>query len=145
MKVPDHLSPVQITENGMDVHAGEEESSQILFLRPDLVHEDIFESTAFSAASARDLIDIAKDENWKGYFGSPRLATPDAGALIVRFRTEQTIDLALRILDGFDWRSLRTRADQAGMNAAFKEVDANTLGRAKNERAAQEEWLLRHR
>lgn len=145
MKVPDHLSPVQTSENGMDVHAGEEESSQVLFLRPDLVDDDIFDATAFTAVSAKDLIDIAKDENWKGYFGSPGFATPDAGALIVNFRTEQTIDLALRILDGFDWRSLRTRADRAGMNEAFKAVDDNTLGRANKERAAQEDWLRKNR
>ena len=145
MKVPDHLSLEQISENGVDVHSGEEESSQLLFLRPDLVHDDLFEATAFTAVSAEDLIEIAEDANWKGYFGSPRLATPSAGALIVNFRTKQTIDLALRILDGFDWRSLRTRADRNGMNASFKTADDNNLGRAEKERAIQEEWLRKNR
>ena len=145
MKVPDHLSLEQISENGVDVHSGEEESSQLLFLRPDLVHDDLFEATAFTAVSAEDLTEIAEDANWKGYFGSPRLATPSAGALIVNFRTKQTIDLALRILDGFDWRSLRTRADRNGMNASFKTADDNNLGRAEKERAIQEEWLRKNR
>ena len=144
MKVPDHLSPEQISENGVDVHSGEEESSQLLFLRPDLVHDDLFEATAYTAVSAEDLTEIAEDANWKGYFGSPRLATPSAGALIVNFRTKQTIDLALRILDGFDWRSLRTRADRNGMNASFKTADDNNLGRAEKERAIQEEWLRKN-
>ena len=145
MRVPDHLSPEQSSENGVDVHAGEEESSQVLFLRPDLVHDDLFNAAAFTAVSAEDLTKTAKDANWKGYFGSPRLATPSAGALIVNFRTRQTIDLALRILDGLDWRSLRTRADRTGMNASFKTADDNNRRRAEKERAIQEEWLRKHR
>lgn len=145
MRVPDHLSREQTSENGVDVHSGEEESSQSLFLRPDLVHDDLFEATAFTAVSAENLTEIAEDANWKGYFGSPRLATPSAGALIVNFRTQQTIDLALRILDGFDWRSLRTRADRKGMNASFKTADDNNLVRAEKERAIQEEWLRKNR
>lgn len=141
MKVPDHLSTEQNAENGVDVHAGEEESSQVLFLRPDLVHDDIIHATPFTAVSAEDLTEIAKDDNWQGYFGSPRLATASAGALIVRFRTGQTIDLAIRILDGFDWKTLRTRADRNGMNRSFRSADENNLARAEKERVAQDEWL----
>jgi creatinine amidohydrolase/Fe(II)-dependent formamide hydrolase-like protein len=145
MRVPDHLDPEQVSENGVDVHAGEEESSQTLFLRPDLVHDDLINAAAFTAVSTDDLTKIAEGANWKGYFGSPRLATPKAGALIVDFRTKQTIDLALRILDGFDWRSLRTRADRTGMSASFKTVDDNNLRRAEEERAIQEVWLRKNR
>lgn len=145
MKVPDHLTPKQTLENGMAVHAGEEESSQMLFLRPDLVHDDISDGSAYTAASPEDLIKIAEEPGWKGYFGSPRLATPSAGALIVNYRTSQTIDLALRILDGFDWRSLRTRADRNGMTPSFKTADDNILVRAEQERKKQEEWLRKNR
>ena len=120
-------------------------SSQMLFLRPDLVHDDLVDAAAFTAVSAGDLTKIAKDAKWQGYFGSPRHATPSAGALIVSFRTKQTIDLALRILDGFDWRNLRTRADRTGMNASFKTLDDNNLRRAEKERAIQEEWLRKNR
>jgi len=145
MKVPDHLTADQTSENGMDVHAGEEESSQMLFLRPDLVHDDLFDAAAFTAVLPEDLVKIAEQASWNGYFGSPRLATPSAGALIVNYRTGQTIDLALRILDGFDWRSLRTRADRTGMNPSFKTADDNNLVRAEEERKEQEEWLRRNR
>jgi len=145
MSVPDHLSPEQVSEHGVDVHAGEEESSQMLFLRPDLVHDDLPDAAAFTAVSMEDLIKIAKDAKWQGYFGSPRLATPSAGALIVSFRTKQTIDLASRILDGFDWRKLRTRADRTGMSASFRTVDDNVRRRAEKERAIQEEWLRENR
>jgi len=145
MRVPDHLSPEHTLENGMDVHAGEEESSQMLFLRPDLVHADLFDAPAYAASSPEDLIQIAESSGWRGYFGSPRLASAAAGALVVDFRTRQTIDLALRILDGFDWRTLRTRADTTGMNAAFRTVSENTWRRANEERAMQEEWLRENR
>ncbi len=117
----------------------------MLFLRPDLVHDDISDGSAYTAASPEDLIKIAEEPGWKGYFGSPRLATPSAGALIVNYRTSQTIDLALRILDGFDWRSLRTRADRNGMTPSFKTADDNNLVRAEQERKKQEEWLRKNR
>lgn len=146
MKVPDHLTPEQTEENGITVHAGEEETSQMLFLRPDLVHDDISDAPAFAATSPEDMIKIAKEPGWEGYFGSPRLATSRAGALIVNYRTSQTIDLALRILDGFDWRSLRTRADRGnGMSPSFKTVDDNASVRAEQERRKQEEWLRTNR
>ncbi len=145
MKVPIHLTSAQHTENGVDVHAGEEETSQNLFLQPELVHDEYVSAAPFTAESANDLTEIAEQPGWEGYFGSPRLATPSAGALIVEYRTKQTIDLALRILDGFDWRSLRTRADRTGMNTSFQTVDKNTLTRAEKERKRQEDWLRRDR
>ena len=145
MKVPNHLTSAQHLENGVDVHAGEEETSQTLFLRSDLVHDEFVGAAPFTSESANDLTEIAEQPGWEGYFGSPRLATPSAGALIVEYRTKQTIDLALRILDGFDWRSLRTRADRTGMNTSFQTADKNNLTRVEKERKRQEDWLGRDR
>jgi len=141
IEVPSYLTDDQQQENGVDIHAGELETSQTLFLQPSLVHDDYRTAAPITASSADELTELAERPNWPGYFGSPRLATPNAGAQIVEYRTRQTIELALRILDGFDWRSLPTRADRSGMNSAFRTTDENNLARAEEERRRQEDWL----
>jgi creatinine amidohydrolase/Fe(II)-dependent formamide hydrolase-like protein len=141
MRVPNHLTSKQNQENGVDVHSGEEETSQMLFLKPGLVHDDYTSAAPVTANSPDVLTEIAERPGWPGYFGSPRVATPTAGAMIVEYRTSQTIDLALRILDGFDWRGLSTRADRSRMNSSFRTADANNIARAGEERRRQEIWL----
>ncbi len=138
---PSYLDSDEQRENGVDVHAGEWETSQTLFLQPRLVHDDYRTAAPAPAASVEDLTEIAKKPGWRGYFGSPRLATANGGAQWVEYRTRQTIDLALRILDGFDWRSLPTRADPGGENSSFRTADENTIARSEEEEHRQEEWM----
>jgi creatinine amidohydrolase/Fe(II)-dependent formamide hydrolase-like protein len=134
---PNYLDSDERRENGVDVHAGEWETSQTLFLQPQLVHDDYRTAAPATAASPEVLSEVATKPGWRGYFGSPRLATAKGGAQWVDYRTRQTIDLALRILDGFDWRSLPTRADPG----SFRIVDDNTIARAEEERRRQEKWI----
>lgn len=132
-------------ENGVDVHAGATETSRTLFLRPGLVHADVRQATPFTAASAAALVGIAESPGWLGYFGSPRVATASAGARLVAYRTAQVTELALAILEGFDWRSLSTRGDRGALNSSFQTLDNNLLARSEQERAAQEQWLAGRR
>ena len=46
------------------------------------------------------LLRLAKAPQWPGYFGAPRLATPEHGARIWRALTDSTTRVALCILDG---------------------------------------------
>ncbi len=135
------LDPKERIENGVDVHAGAGETSQTLFLQPRLVHDDYRLAMPLTADSAQALTGIAESTGWPGYFGSPRLATPHAGAEVVEYRTKQVVELALRILDGFDWRALPTRADQSAMDSSFRTADDNNRARSEEERRRQEEWI----
>lgn len=135
------LDPKERIENGVDVHAGAGETSQTLFLQPRLVHDDYRLAMPLTADSAQALTGIAESTGWPGYFGSPRLATPKAGAQVVEYRTKQVVELALRILDGFDWRALPTRADQNAMDSSFRAADDNNRARSEEERRRQEEWI----
>ena len=128
-------------EHGLIVHAGGEETSQALFLQPQLVAEDYVEAKPYHAATTTDLIRIAKAPDWPGYFGSPRLATSTKGAAMVEHRSKLLIELALRILDGYDWTTLPTRADRGANDPAFRELRENTDARAEKERLIQEEWI----
>ncbi|VUX56091.1 exported protein of unknown function [uncultured Woeseiaceae bacterium] len=127
------------TENGFGVHADANETSQTLFLVPHLVHEDYQMAPPFSADTGDGLSAVAKRSGWPGYLGSPRLGDAKAGAQLVKYRAENAIELALRIMDGFDWRSLPTRAE---LDQAFlKKLDDNHRARSDAERRIQEAWI----
>lgn len=138
---PSYLDPDELRESAVDVHGGELETSQMLFLHPGLVHDDYKVAQPFSAASMNALTEIAAAPGWLGYFGSPRLATPAAGAQMVEFGADQMIELALQILDGFDWRGLLSLADVDPTNASLLTAIDNTTSRAEQERRRQEEWI----
>ena len=140
-KKPEPLGLDEQTEHGLVVHAGAEETSQALFLTPQLVASDYVNAQPFAAAETSDLTEIAKNPDWLGYFGSPRLASPTAGAALVNHETDQIIELALRILDGFDSTTLATWADRGLDDPAFIELRNNTAARAVRARRSQEEWL----
>ncbi len=126
-------------ENAGDVHGGAVETSRILFLRPELVHNDYRSAIAQTAPSDEDLVRVATAPNWPGYFGSPRLSRADAGAAIMRQLADDLTSLALRILDGFDPRTLPNRGD-AG-DGAFKVLDSNLLNRSDSLETRESDWL----
>lgn len=138
------FSAEEAAENGIEIHAGAEETSQTLFLRPQLVHDDYRTAPPLTPSDLAALVDLAEVPGWPGYFGSPRVASARAGALLVSDRTADIIDLALRILDGLDWRSLPTRG-RGSLSASFRTVDANLLVRSEQERLAQEAWISSRR
>lgn len=141
MEEPELLDADEQLEHGIGAHAGAQETSQTLFLQPQLVADDYVDATPFAAATTKALTEIAETPGWPGYFGSPRLATPSDGAEMVKFRTEQIIELTLRILDGFHWTDLPTRADRGTTDPSFRTLHENTAARADKERRNQEEWL----
>ena len=126
-------------ENAGDVHAGASETSCILFLRPELVQKEYRSATPQTAATDGDFSRVASAANWPGYFGSPRLATATAGAVIMRRSADDLADLALRVLDGFDPRTLPSRGDV--VNEAFRVLDQNLARRSRAVELQQREWL----
>jgi creatinine amidohydrolase/Fe(II)-dependent formamide hydrolase-like protein len=64
-------------EDGLPIHAGMDETSMMLFLRPDLVNRGYKTASPQSSDQMEGLIRIARSDSWPGYFGSPR--KPRAG------------------------------------------------------------------
>lgn len=126
-------------ENAGDVHAGASETSRVLFLRPELVQREYRSATPQPAATDGDFTRVASAPNWSGYFGSPRLATADAGAAIMRRTADDLTALALRVLDGFDPRTLPSRGEV--VNEAFRVLDQNLVRRSRLLELQQREWL----
>lgn len=132
-----------IEEDGISPHAGMTETSWMLFLRPDLVAEDVRAAPNLTAGSREEILTIASRPEWAGYFGAPRHATAAYGARHWRAVTDWYVDLALRILDGFDYTELPRRGDMARTNPVNMEIDRAALEREREIEAKQQAWLAR--
>jgi creatinine amidohydrolase len=137
------LSAKQLAEEGFSVHAGADEQSQLLFLRPEFVPENYRSAPSLTGANFADLVRMAKGEGWPGYFGAPRLATAALGALEFTRSSENLNTMALQILDGLDFRKVPRFAD---------EMDPlNVLGETaelKHEKVIEQrelDWLKRNK
>jgi len=116
------LSAKQLAEDGYSIHAGAEEQSAILFLRPELVPEGYKSSPSLTGTNFGDLVRIAEGEGWPGYFGAPRLATAAMGALEFRRSSENLNAMALQILNGLDPRKISRWADDQDEEVKYDEA-----------------------
>lgn len=135
------ISPAESKENGLDIHAGMSETSRILFLRPGLVDPARSKAAPFTGSAFSELAQIAKGDDWPGYFGSPRLATAAFGAQVMRYRAARYNAVALAILDGMDDREIPRYAGVALKEQA--DVAAGALRHDAEVARKQQEWLRR--
>jgi len=106
------LSPKEREEEGFSVHAGADEQSEILFLRPEFVPPDYRAAESLTGKNFADLVRIAKADGWPGYFGAPRLASAAMGAQAFTLSSQKLKEMALQILDGFEYRKIPRYADE---------------------------------
>lgn len=137
-------SEVAAVEEGLPIHAGMDETSWVLYLRPDLVRAGYRDAPPESAATMDGLAVRAAAADWPGYFGSPRLARVEHGASIWEAVKREAVGVALRILDGADPRALPRFADAMAKSETDVRLDAASR-HAEAERAARQELWLRNR
>ena len=99
-------------EEGFTVHAGADEQSEILFLRPEFVPQDYREAESLTGRNFADLVRIAKVNGWPGYFGAPRLASAAMGAQAFALSSQELNQVALQILDGIEYSKIPRYADE---------------------------------
>ena len=138
-----NLSNQEQSINGLDPHSGMSETSEMLFIRPGLVRPGYQNAEPETGENWRDLINRGAKDEWPGYFGAPSLATASRGARIMEARLTELSDLALRILDGFDHRSLQRRSDAQLEDEAIREYNAAGLEHASRIQQMQQQWLER--
>jgi creatinine amidohydrolase/Fe(II)-dependent formamide hydrolase-like protein len=128
-------------EGAFEVHAGMSETSRILFLRPDLVSLNYLTAKPFTANTPAEAAALAKTNDWRGYIGSPRLATAAYGAQMMQYQADQYNRLALAILDGLDERTVTRFSDVAQGDKTITAIeDAAQKHNAEIERK-QADWL----
>ena len=99
------MTPAEKLADGLSLHAGMDEHSLMLYLRPDLVARDYREAPPVAGANYADAFAVARRSGWPGYLGAPHLATAAFGKRIWRAFADATVKTAVEILDGKDARS----------------------------------------
>ncbi len=137
-----NLSESERKEIGnMDEHAGFEETSRLIFLRPDLVAPGYSTLPPKPANNPVELFQVAKAPNWLGYIGSPHLATAAYGARLQQYRAAWNNALAIAILDGLDEREIPRYADfMMNDKTVLRELEGSTKYEAEVERK-QRNWM----
>jgi creatinine amidohydrolase/Fe(II)-dependent formamide hydrolase-like protein len=136
-------TPDVLAEDANSVHAGLLETSQVLYLRPDLVSSDV--GTVPSVpAPMREMMGVAADSAWAGYFGAPRHATAAFGEATLETEIEAWVDVALSILGGADEREMRRTADLMLAAPPIQAMRADVAAYDSTVEARQREWLRQH-
>ena len=136
------LSPEARAEEGFTVHAGADEHSQLFFLRPELVAPDYRQAESLTAHNFADHVRIAKADGWPGYFGAPRLASAAMGAQEFRRSSQKLNEIALRILDGLDYRKIPRYADEMDpLNVVGEQAE---LDHEQMMEKRESDWLKTH-
>jgi len=112
----DLFSPEQRKAEGFSVHADADEHSRVQFLRPDLVGPDLGKARAVVGHNFADLVTLARQDDWPGYFGTPAIAAIAAGERTMNAMAQAAIDAALKILKGVSFDALPRVADGAASN-----------------------------
>lgn len=128
----------------MDEHAGFEETSRLLFLRPDLASPLLRRLLPQTTNNPEEFFKVARSQNWQGYLGSPRLADASYGAQLQKYRSARDNALASAILDGrLEERDIprygKTLTDNKEFVSALAEANQNELDRERKQR----EWLAK--
>jgi creatinine amidohydrolase/Fe(II)-dependent formamide hydrolase-like protein len=140
-ELPKMLTEKEVQEEGFAVHADAIETSEILFLRPDLVSPAYKFAPANTGRNMDDLVLIAKADGWQGYFGSPRLASAALGAKVWKLYSSRIIDHALKILDGYDYRQLPRYSDVLAKDPTNITIDKAFIEHEQQLESKQSEWL----
>jgi creatinine amidohydrolase/Fe(II)-dependent formamide hydrolase-like protein len=133
------------SEDGFTVHAGLVEHAQVMALRADLVASSIQSAPSITAKDFPDLVRIAHQPDWPGYFGAPRHASVALGQALLARELRPRIETAMKILDGADERTLPRYSK---MIYTVPGVSAVMDSSAKHEaalEARQQAWLARRR
>ena len=130
----------------MDDHAGFDETSRLMFLRPDLVSPVYDRLTPLTTNNPVEFFKVARMDGWPGYLSSPRLANANYGAQLQQYRAKRDSALALAILDGtLDERDIPRYSDSmTGSKQVMDELTASANDELTRERK-QREWMRKRK
>ncbi len=132
--------PVRLRkENGIDIHAGASETSRILFLKPNLVDAAFKRLAPVTVTDPATFSSRAMGDDWLGYFGSPRLATPAFGKKLMHHHLKSAARIMGRVVDGEDPKKFPRYADGAMKREA--EVAAKAYEYDAKVERRQQDWL----
>lgn len=96
------MTPEEKKADGLSLHAGMDEHSLMLYLRPDLVSKDFRSAPSVAGANYAEAFAVAQRDGWPGYLGAPQLSTRAFGKRIWDAFSAATVKTAVEVLDGKD-------------------------------------------
>ena len=137
------MTPDEKRADGLSLHAGMDEHSLMLYLRPELVARDYRQAPVVSGANYAEDFAVARREGWPGYLGAPHLATADFGERIWRSFSAATEKTALEILDGRDPASYPRYVTYLKSQAPYREWIDSSMVRDSLAGSRLSSWLAR--
>lgn len=136
------LPPAALTEEGVTVHSGADETSLLYFLRPDLLAPDFRQAVSWTSHSIPELVKNARTKGWPGYFGAPRFSDASFGAQIFAKKSAKANDTAIAILNGADPTKIPRYADT--MLPLVLRFESKMLAEEQKMAEREENWLKSH-
>ena len=96
------MTPEQKKEDGLSLHGGADEHSLMLYLQPNLVARDYRSAKSVSGATYDASFAVAKEKDWPGYIGAPRVASAALGRHIWTAFSTAALKTTVEILNGTD-------------------------------------------
>ncbi len=137
------LSDAEKKEEGVSLHAGMDETSLLLYLRPELVSPAYKKAPVVTGHTLEESFDVTKSVDWPGYLGSPRLASAAMGKKIWNSFAAAAIEHTLKILDGADPAQFQRYADLLEKNTLYLGWINAAAERDAALSAKQSAWLAR--
>jgi len=97
---------------------------------------------AVTARNFDDLYNLAEHDGWPGYFGAPQRASANLGRQVLEVCSQKLNSVALRILDGVDYRRLPRFYDQLDPRDAIG--DKAERDHDRGIAARQRLWMQQH-
>jgi len=128
-------------EDGVSLHGGMDETSLMLYLRPDLVASDYKKAPVRTGATLDQSMAVTHEADWPGYVGSPRLATRAVGDQIWKALSASASTYAIKVLDGEDTTNVKRYGDLLAGVPAYVKVDEGASAAEDAIARKQAEWL----
>lgn len=139
------LAPELARAEGRCPHVCIDETSVMLFLRPDLVDPAFRQASPLVGTSMAELRAVAQHPGWPGHFGTPAHATAEIGASVLEALSVEIVAAAQDVLDGHDERLGPRFSDVASRDPETRAIDAASLASEAAAAARQRNWLDRRR
>jgi creatinine amidohydrolase len=138
-----NMSAAEKAADGPSLHAGMDEHSLMLFLRPALVDPGYRNAVSVAGATYAEAFAAARRPGWPGYLGAPQLATAAFGKRIWESFSSATVRTALEILDGKDPATYPRYVAYLRKLPEYRDWIATSVARDSSAGVQLQAWLAR--
>jgi creatinine amidohydrolase/Fe(II)-dependent formamide hydrolase-like protein/ketosteroid isomerase-like protein len=137
------MTAAQRKEDGVSLHGGADEHSLMLHLQPNLVAADYQQAPAVTGSTYAESVAAARQKDWPGYIGAPRLGNAALGRSIWTSLSASAAKTTLEILGGADPAKYPRYLPIMEKNPSYQEWIAAATERDRATGERQQAWSAR--